>query len=226
MPREPSPEEQQDILNHPALPIARALAKLGYKPASGILDAAKRMMRTPELAGDLILYADAGQPAINYQISVPEILFRPLPHGYSVATLIRDFRFRPVGAFLLASDLIVKPDETKALLDRFVRDGVWIVDSDGRHGHFSPPAAASARQAAPDETETGPSGEITPQDIVRLIERMEARGLPESSTDASGTATNGSGSATVEVKRRFCPNCGTPLSAGKKFCPQCGRKIG
>ena len=226
MSRELSPKEQQDILNHPALPIARALAKLGYKPVSGILDAAKRMMRTPALAGDLILYADSGQPAINYKTSVPEILFRPLPHGYSVATLIHDFSFRPVGAFLLASDLIVRPDETKALLDRFARDGVWIVDSDGRHGHFSPPAAASARQVASEETETGPSGEITPQDLVRFIERMEARGLPESPKEASGTANSGSGSVTAEVKRRFCPNCGIPLNAGKKFCPQCGRKTG
>lgn len=210
MPRELSPKEQQDILNHPALPIAKALAKLGYKPASGVWDAALRMQRTPDLARDLMVYVEAGQPAIDYDRSVPKNLFKPLPHGYSIASLVRDFRLKITGAFLLASDLVVKPDATLRLMDRFTRDGVWITDTDGRHGLFWP--GGSLQHIPKAEV----SDEISAQDLVDLIERVESqRPLQQDTLPPAGSLP----------KHSHCTQCGAGIPPGKKFCPQCGARL-
>lgn len=244
-------EEYEKVMNHPALPVAETLMKLGYRPENGVWNAALRMARTPDLARDMMIFVNAGQPAINYQDSVPKILFRPLPLGYSVATLIQDFGLKPVGAFLIASDLIVNPTATKALLDGFARDGVWITDPGGKHALFTPPASARVQSAEPADEETGPSGEITPQELVSLIERMEAHGLRQAPEADPATVACGSCGAKVDRKLRFCPQCGkkmgvlkaaekpappatqpkhcpqcgTAIQPGKKFCPQCGNRI-
>ena len=244
-------EEYEKAMTHPALPIATALVKMGYQPETGVWNAALRMSRTPDLAKDMMLFVDAGQPAINYQDSVPQILFRELPLGYSIATLIQDFGLKPVGAFLIASDLIVNPAATKALLDGFARNGVWITDSSGKHGLFTPPASARVQRAEPADTEPGPMEEITPQELVSLIEQMEAHGLRQTPEVEPGTVICSSCGAKVGRKLTFCPQCGkkigvaeapeqhapaaaqpklcpqcgTAIQPGKKFCPQCGNRI-
>ena len=210
MPREISPKEQQDILNHPALPIATALAKLGYTPASGVWDAALRMNRTPELARDLIIYVEAGQPAINYDRSIPKNLFKPLPHGYSIATLVRDFRLKITGAFLLASDLVVNTEATLNLLERFTRDGVWITDTDGRRGLFRPGGSSPPTPAA------DTSGEISAKDLLDLIGRVESQRARQQEILSPGASL---------PQHSHCTQCGTKIQPGKKFCPQCGAKL-
>jgi hypothetical protein len=210
MPRELSPKEQQDVLNHPALPIATALAKLGYTPASGVWDAALRMHRTPDLARDLMIYVEAGQPAINYDLSVPKNLFKSLPHGYSIATLMCDFRLKITGAFLLASDLVVNTEATLNLLERFARDGVWITDTDGRHGLFQPGGSSHHTPAA------DTSDEISAKDLLDLIERVESqRSERQEILSPYGSLQQHS----------HCTQCGTKIQPGKKFCPQCGAKL-
>jgi predicted RNA-binding Zn-ribbon protein involved in translation (DUF1610 family) len=244
-------EEYEKVMTHPALPIAEALMKLGYRPKNGVWNAALRMARTPDLAKDMMIFVNAGQPAINYQESVPQILFRALPLGYSIATLIQDFGLKPVGAFLIASDLIVNLPATKALLDGFARNGVWITDPSGKHGLFTPPASDRVQRAEPADGETGPSGEITPQELVSLIEQMEARGFGQEPEADPATVTCVSCGAKVGRKLTFCPQCGkkigtakapetpappatqpkhcpqcgTTIQPGKKFCPQCGNRI-
>jgi hypothetical protein len=244
-------EEYEKIMSHPALPVAEALVKLGYQPKNGVWNAALRMARTPDLAKDMMIFVNAGQPAINYQESVPKILFRALPLGYSIATLIQDFGLKPVGAFLIASDLIVNPAATKALLDGFARNGVWITDPSGKHSLYTPPASARVPGAGPADAEPGPSGEITPQELVSLIEHMEAHSLRQAPEADPATVTCGSCGAKVDRKLTFCPQCGkkigvaktpqkpappatppkhcpqcgTAIQPGKKFCPQCGNRI-
>ena len=81
-----SSRQTQNPQQHPHASIVKALATLGYEPAGAIWNAASRMARAPELVQVMLDY-------VNIKI----------PGGYSVASLIRDFEFTSVGAFMMAN---------------------------------------------------------------------------------------------------------------------------
>jgi hypothetical protein len=201
-------EEREQILRHPALPVAGAILRLGYKPESGIWSAALRMMRTPDIANDLIAYVAAGYPADRAPEKIPPQLLRSLPHGMTVASLIRGFRFRPVGAFLIASDLVASPEPTLRLLGKFIKDGVWVTDDAGRHSLMLVPPVAGITVDETDKEEEP----ITRNDLVELMELLESRYGANKGND---TARSG----------KTCKACGAELSASTQFCQQCGTKI-
>jgi len=223
-----SQKEQDRILRNPALPVAEAIIRLGYKPESGIWSAALRMMRTPDLAGDMIAWVAAGKPGISYPDNTPAELFRPLPGGLTVAHLIRDFQLRPVGAFLLASDMVTSPDTTLALLRRFAEEGVWVNDEAGRHSLLKlpegPGSMASAMVAPEKEPDT-----ITRDDLLALIRRYESRQDVDKGEKMEGSGAGPSAAGPpaepAPAKRKFCPQCGAPVRPGPKFCGSCGARF-
>ena len=224
-----SEEEQKKILSHPALPVAEAIIRLGYKPESGIWSAALRMMRTPDLAGDMTAYVAAGQPEISYTENTPPSLFRPLPGGMTVAYLVRDFKFRPVGAFLLAADLVTRPDQTLALLKKFAENGVWVNDEAGRHSLLRLPAVQGSTVNAIISQEKEPDT-ITREDLLALIERHESRQDVHKGEKNGGSGAEPSPAESppesTQAKRKFCPQCGAPVRPGPKFCGSCGFRFG
>jgi hypothetical protein len=218
-------KEQDRILSNPALPAAEAIIRLGYKPESGIWSAALRMMRTPDLAGDMIAWVAAGQPGISYPDNTPTALFRPLPGGLTVASLIRDFRLKPVGAFLLASDLETSPDKTLALLRRFAEEGVWVNDEAGRHSLLKLPAGPGSTVSTLVTPEKEPDT-VTREDLLALIGRYELRQdmhkAEKKGGSEGGTSRAGSPAEPDPSRRKFCPQCGAPVRPGPKFCGTCG----
>ncbi len=121
--------------------IAYALRCLGYAPLARLGDAASRMAQTPDMARDMMEYHQAGQPAIDYQARTPVSLFRPLPDGHTVASLCRDFELSVVGGFLLASELLVSPEEARETMRKATELGVWRTLEPGVRAHVYLPAA-------------------------------------------------------------------------------------
>lgn len=243
MSHHPSPEEERKILDNPALPVAKALAKMGYRPESGVFDAAQRMLRTPDLAKTLMMYADAGQPAIDFERSIPGILFTPLPHGYSIAVLVRDFGLKPVGAFLLASDLIIKPEETNALLERILRDGVWITDTDGKRGLFRPRLSTTGVTGGNRAAVSSPAEDVSVQELISVLDEIDSSRTEQvHPEERKGTIVCQACGAQCDLTKQFCPacgkkipdnppshrhctQCGAEIADGRKFCGKCGAKV-
>ena len=121
--------------------IAVALNALDYTPVSGIQNAAMRMARAPELVQVLFIYLKAGKPAINYDTSTPNNLFMTLPGGYSVASLIRDFGLAPVGAFLMASEIVADTPSAQRMLIAIIEEGYIQVLPNGTRMIIRPPVA-------------------------------------------------------------------------------------
>jgi hypothetical protein len=220
--------------------LRAALIRLGYSRESLLWDAALRMARTPELAGDMIAYAASGQPAPDFEKKTPATLFRPLPEYYNVALLMRDFAFKPVGAFLLASDLLSDPGTTTALLRTFIQDGYWVDAPDGKHELRYPPVAKKYSRCPEcdavlftDNQTCQECGTVlkdehaapaapAPAVICRTCNSPVMRGNRFCSTCGSPVP------ATVPAAPQppsVCPVCGNPLKAGAKFCRSCGKKI-
>jgi hypothetical protein len=220
--------------------IAKALSSLGYKPDELVYDATLRMARVPVLARDMVRYAATGRPPADFPAQAPPELFRALPGNHTVASLIRDFGFEPVGAFLMGAALLSDTEQSVRILHNFIRYGYWVTLPDGvRELRFPPVAgrypscpACGFRLLA--QSEECPCCGHRPGEEVR--DELEE-------TDPAGTCTRcgkiltpglrfctGCGAPVmVPVQqapaRAACTGCGAPLEPGRKFCVNCGRKI-
>jgi len=126
---------------HGLEPVVNALKSLGYKPESALWPAALRMTRDLNLLSDLLGYVQVGQPPLKNGETVPPQLTRILPGGYTVASLVENFKFEIVGAFLMASELLADKSKAMALLQRFIERGYWKTMSDGTRVKVVLPAA-------------------------------------------------------------------------------------
>lgn len=128
-------------INVPMASIIAALARLGY-PESGREDAAVRMSWVPELATDMISYADKGAPKFDPQTGqVPQEVLAPLSDGYTVLGIMTDFLQQPAGAFLLGAALITHHDEAVSMLEKMITSGITVREPDGNMVHTGVPAA-------------------------------------------------------------------------------------
>lgn len=99
--------------------------------------AAIRLMRVPELAEDFLVYAASRDHGPFCEAG----LARPLPGGYTVASLVGDFAFSVHGAFLVAVELALNQDIGEALLNRYIERGYRVRQADGTSYRTYPPAA-------------------------------------------------------------------------------------
>lgn len=242
-------------LQHPALPVAYALAALGYEPKAGLWSAAIRIHRSPVLAGDLLAYVEAGMPQPVYADKSPSSLFRPLPGGYTVASLVQDYGVTVTGAFLLASDLFADPGKARDLIDRFTREGYWVFDGKGMHVLKFPPirdrmkVCPACDHMYPVTSSTCPScgtqgtgsDDVGIEDVARFIDQFESvetiklieEPLPQKqavkSSPVSETPLTGTPNAPAARPETAhvttCPSCKAETPKGAKFCRHCGAAI-
>jgi RNA polymerase subunit RPABC4/transcription elongation factor Spt4 len=196
-----SPPDASELL----LRINNAMLQLGYAPRRMLWDAALRMARSPDLASDMIAYVDAGMPPQDMTARTPVMLFRSLPGNYTVASLIRDFGFRPVGAFLLATDLVHDPQKTLALLKTFIEHGYWVMSPDGKHELRYPPVSGSFSRCPECDAVLFTNDPVCPECGTKIF----APPQPE---------------VALSLQKR-CPACDSPLQSGMKFCGECGAPV-
>ena len=239
-------EERKESTMDPAyvaemFPVLKeTLLRLGYRPEGLAWEAALRMARTPDLASDMILFLKAGMPQPDFDRQTPKILFRPLPRNYTVASLIRDFGFRPVGAFLMASDLIADPEKAQHLLLKFISEGYWINTPQGTHELRFPPVAARYPRCPECDAVLSAPGQKCPvcseEDLDNGLEPATVVSkeqtcpicrfrLEQGMKFCSNCGTPVAVQPPQEKTPAFCPECGNPLKPKAKFCGKCGRKL-
>lgn len=222
------PQTSQDIHAQ----IVMALKSLDYTPVSGIQNAAMRMSRAPELVQVMFIYLKAGKPAINYNANTPTNLFMTLPGGYSVASLIRDFGLAPVGAFLMASEIIADTPSAQRMLITIIEEGYIKILPNGTRMIICPPVAyqyPSCPNCGRRWVRNYPScptcgygemerqldkNEIPDQILVEYLNEINASPPTSSLTHQA-----------VLQGQRVCPSCGVPIASGKTFCTGCGAHI-
>lgn len=123
--------------------IADALRKLGYGNEQGLLDAATRLYWAPAVAKDMVDYVKGGIAPFDLQIGpYPQTFLRPLPDGFNIVILMKDFLLAPTGAFLMGAALITHYEQAIAMLEKMITDGVSIRKADGRVLNVDVPAAS------------------------------------------------------------------------------------
>ncbi|WP_024546547.1 zinc ribbon domain-containing protein [Picosynechococcus sp. NKBG15041c] len=224
------------LQEHPLLPLATAIANLGYQPIALLWNATQRMAQVPSLAQDLLAYVQMGSPPPDFSQQQPAMLFKPLPGDYSVATLIRDFQFQAIGAFLMAVELSLRPKQGQALLNYFLHRGYWRTNADGSRDLLFPSLTERLPQCPQcrsrwfeDLPRCSSCGfvrrHVTVEDGPLPFDELAAllQTIPPDHKIAEAIAPNlpippGS------VNRR-CPQCHHPLSQNSRFCPNCGAVV-
>jgi hypothetical protein len=181
-------------------PVADALVKLGYDGApEEVWDAVLRMVWIPELVTDMLAFAAL---SADQRHTAQPMLQRPLPEGFTVASLIADYAFNGAGAFLMGAALVSHTAETLEMLRIIRENGRGIRTPDGAYAHIRVPAGMPAGASAP------PAGE----DIV----------LPATNEDESEAPV----AVAAAHRAAFCGRCGTPVAPGTRFCGKCGAPVG
>ena len=218
----------RDPSRHPLLPVAAALAALDYAPPARLWDATQRMARAPELVLDLLDYVQAGKPAADYAAGTPRALFRALPGGHSVATLMRDLELEPVGAFLLGAELVADTEAAQAIITKRIQEGYWKTLPDASRA-FVVLAIAEQYPSCPNcslrwmrpyplcpRCGYGPvERQIDAGELPERVRRSVQEALQSAVTLANGEA----------VGESHCPACGAEVPAAAHFCRACGKPI-
>ncbi|ACB01158.1 MULTISPECIES: zinc ribbon domain-containing protein [Cyanophyceae] len=221
---------------HPLLPLATAIANLGYQPTSLLWNATQRMAQVPGLAQDLLAYVKAGSPPPDFSQQQPASLFKPLPGGYSVATLIRDYQFQAIGAFLIAVELSLRPDQGKALLNYFLHRGYWRTNTDGSRDLIFPPLTEQLPQCPQcrsrwfEDLPRCPScglvrRHVTVEDGPLPLEELATMTQTQSVDQKVPAAIAPNHPVSPTSVNRRCAQCHHPLSQNSHFCPHCGAVV-
>ena len=217
--------------------VAKALSALGYKPENMILDATIRMARVPSLARDMISYVAAGQPAADSRAKTPAELFRPLPGNHTVGSLVQDFGFEPVGAFLMGADLVWETEASLAILATFIQQGYWVTRPDGVRELRYPPIAERYPACpdcglrllapAPECPHCGSEIYVQQQGVLPARLKCPSCGGPVQADKKFCPACEAPApsSPPQEKSPKFCTNCGSPVTPGEKFCSTCGYNV-
>jgi hypothetical protein len=184
-------------------PITRMLLALGYQPPQLVIDAAERLVRVPELVQDMYVYQQAGAPPVTAatpEAQFPLMLRRPLPCGHTVASLIRDFGFLPIGAFLVGAALCTHTEEAEAMLERLALQGMWLDEPHGKRVLRFPPVHERLR------------------DCPTCHERLwqDPKACPHCRAPLKPPAS---------ASAAYCSTCGKATGPGARFCKSCGKAV-
>ena len=194
-------------------------------------------------------------PQPHHADKSPAFLFRSLPGGYTVASLVQDYGVTVTGGFLLASDLLADPEKARDLIDRFTREGYWVFDGKGMHVLKFPPVrdrmkvCSACDHVYPVTSSSCPScgthgagsDDVGIEDVAKFINLVESvetikpveETLPLNQAPevipVQETTPPGtlppSATGPQPAKITTCPSCKAEIPKGAKFCRLCGAAI-
>ncbi len=219
-------QQTQNPAHHPHAPIVKALADLGYEPAGALWEAASRMARAPEVVWIMLNYVKAGKPSINFTTKIPNDLFIELPGGYSVASLIRDFGFATVGAFLMASELVADTHEAEEMLTTMIEEGYFMITSTGVRAFVFPPISKQYPSCPNCGCYWVRKYTECPRCKYGVIEQQIDNGqIPDNIISDFLDELKTHSPPQMPPQPGVCHNCKKALELNAKFCMECGAPV-